>query len=243
MSKFQQHIDDFDAEEKALWHRLDDIETPVPSNEMKTNFYEMLEQFQAKEKLTKKENVWEKLAALFTPKSSLRVAYTLVLMAITGFAGYRLAYTTESTSHDSAKVTELSNEVHEMKEMMMLAMLQNPQATERMKAVSYTKELVNVDEKVIAALITTFREDENDNVRMVALNALIKQAHKPIVRETLIEALMVEKSPLIQVALADAMLKLQEKKSVPQLKQRLKESQLNQFVKEKFSKTIDKLST
>jgi ATP-dependent Lon protease len=243
MSKNIVNIDDFDTEDKALWHQLDDIETPLPSPEMKANFYEMLDQFQSQEKLTKKENIWNKLAALITPKSSLRVAYTMALMAITGFVGYQLANSNGSHADDTVKVTELSNEVHEMKEMMMLAMLQNPQATERIKAVSYTKELVNVDEKVIAALITTFRDDENDNVRMVALNALIKQAHKPKVRETLIEALMVEKSPLIQVALADAMLKLQEKKSLPQLKQRLKESQLNQFVKEKFSKTIDKLST
>jgi hypothetical protein len=241
MSKLPINFDEFSQEEQALWHQLGDIDAPSPSPKLKADFHAMLQAFDTG--TGKKVSFWQKWYTILFSKSGLRVAYTMALMLSTGLIGYFFSNKTLPSFADQSKVQQLSNEVHEMKEMMMLAMLQNPQATERMKAVSYTKELNEIDGKILAALIATFKDDENDNVRMVALNALIKLADEPQVRETLIESLMQERSPLIQVALADAMLKLQEKKSVNQLKQRLKETQLNKFVKEKFVKTIEKLST
>ncbi len=241
MSKLPINIEEFSNEEMALWHQLDDIDTPLPSPKLKADFYTMLQNFDTNEE--KKINFWQKWSAILLPKSGFNIAYTVALMAVAGMIGYFSSNNRKPSFADQSKVQQLSNEVHEMKEMMMLAMLQNPQATERIKAVSYTKELNDVDGKILKALISTFKDDENENVRIVALNALIKFGNDPSVRETLIEALMVEKSPLIQVALADAMLQMHEKKSVNQMKNRLKETQLNKFVKEKFVKTIEKLST
>lgn len=121
-------------------------------------------------------------------------------------------------------------------------MLENPTATERLKAVSYTQELNKVDDKVIDALLTTLNSDPNENVRLVTLEALVQLGNYPKVREGLVQSLMKQESPLVQVALADAMVKLQEKRSVKEFKQLLQKENLNKAVKGKIEKTIQVLS-
>jgi hypothetical protein len=77
--------------------------------------------------------------------------------------------------------------------------------------VSYTSDITHADEKVINALFTTLNNDLNVNVRLVALEALTQFAKDAIVREGLVKSLAVQDSPMVQVALADVMVKLQEK--------------------------------
>jgi hypothetical protein len=229
---------------KKIWLELSSLEISIPTKELKQDFYSMLEEEKAK--VTKKptiNNFTLKVENLFKALLSSKLIMSGLLLFIGTTFGYLISNQSSFGSKTTAdnQVKKLSSEVHEMKEMMLLALLENPLATERMKAVSYTENMVEVDEKVINALLSTFNFDENENVRLVALEALIKMADKPKVREALIEALIIEKSPLVQIALADAMLKLQEKGSIKKLKNRLKENQLNQFVKDKFEKTIKAL--
>jgi hypothetical protein len=231
---------------KKIWLELSSLEISIPTKELKQDFYSMLEEEKAKAKVTEKptiNNFTLKVENLFNALLSSKLIMSGLLLFIGTTFGYLISTQSSFGSKTTAdnQVKKLSSEVHEMKEMMMLALLENPLATERMKAVSYTENMVEVDEKVINALLSTFNFDENENVRLVALEALIKMADKPKVREALIEALIIEKSPLVQIALADAMLKLQEKGSIKKLKNRLKENQLNQFVKDKFEKTIKAL--
>lgn len=237
---------EFDKEEQDLWEKLGKIDTPSPSPEAKTRFYAMLDTYQ-NELESKKENsfqaIFERFKQAFKYKPAYNWAYALVLLALGGITGYFSGRTTanETLAHQD-KVEQLSSEVQEMKQMMMLSMLENPTATERLKAVSYTQELSTVDDQVIDALLTTLNFDQNENVRLVTLEALIQLAHHPKVREGLVQSLLKQESPLMQVALADAMVKLQEKRSVKQFKKLLKKDNLNNSVKSKIEKTIQVLS-
>jgi len=76
------------------------------------------------------------------------------------------------------------------------------------------------------------------NVRLITLEALIALAESPKVREGLVLSLIKQESPLVQVAQADAMIQLQEKRSVKELQQLLKKEGLNEMVKEKLEETI-----
>jgi hypothetical protein len=225
---------------KKIYDEMSKVVVPAPSINMQNRFNQMLSVHTENSISTNKTLKYIKsIIASFTLSKYAFPALCLVLGFVMGVATLNIDQ--GLVFGKNAEVKRLSNEVSNMKQMMMLAMLQNPIATERMKAVSYTKEFEKIDDRVMNALITTFQSDDDDNVRLLALKALLKQADKPEVREMLIESLMVEKSPIIQVALADAMIKLQEKKSVTPLKKRLKETELNKFVKEKFENTIDLL--
>lgn len=230
----------FDDIEKNLWEKLGKIETPSPSNEMKPRFYAMLDTYK-NEQEAKREGVYEKLVtqlkAFFSPKPVLNWTYSLILALFFGLGGYFIG-----KNPNQEKVERLSSEVQDMKQMMMLSMLENPMATERLKAVSYTQELKTVDNQVVDALLTTLNNDENDNVRIVTVEALVELAHNPKVREGLVQSLMKQESPLVQVALADAMVKLQEKRSIAPFKKLLQKDDLNDLVKNKIKQSIKDLS-
>ena len=81
--------------------------------------------------------------------------------------------------------------------MMMLSLLENPSATERLRAVGYTKNLNDANGRVIDALLTTLNNDPNVNVRLVTLEALAELAHDPRAREGLVQSLTKQESPLV----------------------------------------------
>lgn len=124
---------------------------------------------------------------------------------------------------------------------MTLALLDNPSASERIRGVSYTDEMKHVDAQVIDALLATLNNDPNVNVRLSTLDALTHLANRPEVRQGLIASITTQDSPLMQSAIADVMLKLQEKKSIKSFKELLKQKDLDRGVREKISKTINRL--
>ncbi len=72
--------------------------------------------------------------------------------------------------------------------------------------------------------------------------ALTQYAGDASVREGLVKSLALQDSPMVQVALADVMVKLQEKRSVKALKTLLQKEDLNDLVKVKIEQTIKDLS-
>jgi HEAT repeat protein len=98
--------------------------------------------------------------------------------------------------------------------------------------------LKNVNDKVIVALFTTLNNDENENVRLATLDALVRFADNPKVREGLVASLLRQDSELMQVALANVMLQLQEKRSVTPLKKLLEIKNINTMVKKKLEQTV-----
>jgi len=119
-----------------------------------------------------------------------------------------------------------------------LTMLEKESATERLKAVSLTSEMSNVSSKVTNALLQTLNNDENINVRLEALEAI-----KPFVRDSRIRAELVrsiakQESPLVQVALAELMVALQEKSSVKELQKILQRERTPQEVKKRIEESI-----
>jgi HEAT repeats len=164
----------------------------------------------------------------------------LALAASLLIAGFVGGYLLKSPSQDKS-VVQLTQQVSELKEVMMLSMLEKESATERLKAVSLTSDMDQVSKKVTSALFKTLNGDENVNVRLAALDVLMNYAKDGEVRAGLIKSISVQDSPLVQVALAELMVTLQEKKSVSELKKLLKSDKTPKEVKGKIEKSISVL--
>jgi hypothetical protein len=148
----------------------------------------------------------------------------------------------EKPASETKQLEALTAQVHEMRELMMLSLLQNPSASERLRAVSYTSEIRHVNPNIAAALLATLNNDPNVNVRLTTLEALTHFARDPAVREGLIQSILQQDSPLVQAALADAMLKLQEKRAIQPFKKLLQQKDLNSMVRVKIEQTITRLT-
>jgi len=74
-----------------------------------------------------------------------------------------------------------------------------------------------------------------------SLNNYLGLANHPEVRQGLVQSITQQDSPLLQSAIADVMLKLQEKRSVKSFEDLLKQKNLNPGVRDKIKQTITQL--
>jgi hypothetical protein len=241
-----------------VWELMGRLPVPEPSGDMQAAFNVALSRF--------KESVGEPAGMrsagfggfrqLFRLQPWLATAFSLLLIAGGVGLGYAIrrpapvpdqvsaatAATAAQPVSDRQQLAALSTQVHEMREMMMLSLLQNPSASERMRGVSYTSDIKNVNPGMADALLATLNNDPNVNVRLTTLEALTHFANDPAVREGLVQSILQQDSPLVQSALADVMLKLQEKRSIRSFKKLLQQKDLNGMVRTKIQQTINRLT-
>ena len=117
-------------------------------------------------------------------------------------------------------------------------MLEQPSANKRLQGVNEANKIEKVDEKVIKALLQTLNSDPNVNVRLAAIESLTNYVENPMVREGLVQSIVKQDSPIVQVTLANLMVALQEKKSVEPFKKLMRSKQLDTLVKKKLERSI-----
>lgn len=230
---------------RQVWQLMGNVAAPEPRPRMRIEFYAMLDNFQAVEQAKQKHSwssIMDRIQSLSTPVIMGRLAYSLVLIAVGVAVGYWQKSQQVPQVVYQQQIDTLSKQVAEMRQTMMLSLLENPSATERLRAVSYTKEITDVDAQVIDALLTTLNNDPNVNVRLVTLEALAELGQDSRVREGLVHSLNRQDSPLVQAALADVMVKLQEKRSLKPLRKLLQQEGINDLVKTKIEHSIRQLS-
>lgn len=184
-----------------------------------------------------------RLKQLFAIHPGFAMAYSVLLLVVGIALGHFLNTPAAVTPDgDKRQLDELTAQVSDMRDMMMKSLLQNPSASERIRGVSFTSELKTVKPDVIDALLTTLNNDPNVNVRLMTLEALTHYASYPAVRAGLVESISQQESPLVQAAMADVMLKLQEKKAIQPFKKLLQQKDLNSLVRIKLETAIARLS-
>ncbi len=228
---------------KKIWMMMGELPVPAPSESLRTGFHEMLSKFKKEEGESKEKALGSQgkviESRLFRPWTQYAAAIILLMVGVG--AGYLMNHSVAPTYADNKKIDSLAAEMSSMKQMMMLSLLENPSASERIRAVGYTDQMSTVNNKVVDALLTTLNQDPNINVRLITLDALAKLSKSPIVREGLVQSITKQESPLVQSAIADLMVKLQEKKSVKPLQKLLQKKDLNEMVKTKIEESIQKL--
>jgi HEAT repeat protein len=233
---------EFEAERK-IWALMGEIPQPEPSVSMKANFDTILSNY--KEELYSRRNPLKewmiKVHEYWIMQAQPRLAFSILLVVSGLILGYVLHRPGETILSYNRQIDSLSSQVSEIKQVMMLSLLQDPSASQRIRAVSYTEDLNNVNLKVIDALFTTLNGDPNVNVRLATLEALVKLSVQPEVREGLVRSIDLQDSPIMQSAIADVMVKLQEKSSVQPLQKLLSKKNLNPMVKINIEKSIQKL--
>jgi hypothetical protein len=216
---------------EKLDNQLSAIESPTTSLAMDDKFYAMLAKEKRKESPSFSFSMpsWDWLAP--------RLAFSVALI-VAGFTGGYL-FTRNDTNDSDVKL--LTAQVAELKETMMLSLLEKESATDRLKAVSLSTEMSQVSQKVTTALFQTLNNDPNVNVRLAALEAITPYSNDGKVREQLIRSIGQQESPMVQMAMAELMGMLQEKKSVREFEKILKNERTPIEVRNKIKESINVL--
>jgi hypothetical protein len=232
--EIDKHLKDYES----LLRQVDEMQVPEPSAEMDRKFQAMLDDAKKARFLEDRSSV-RRPSPILEHRAALlpRFAIALSLLIVGWFLGYQVTPRSER-----AQVDLLASEVREMKKTVMLAMLENSSAAERMKAVRFAHELSGPDETVVNALSRTVNEDPNVNVRLMAVDTLALFADNPKVREALVQAIVRQKSPLVQLALAEVMLALNEKRAVEPIRRVIASPLLDYSVKSRLEAAVRQLS-
>ena len=215
---------------------LHDMEIPEPSENMDANFYAFLNSKTAQSKNNHLKKWWSNIWEIPFAK---QLAFGVVILGFGMFLGNLFFGSMNAINSDGN--TKIVSKQDAKNSQNILVLLEETSASKRLEAVNKSAKLNRVNDRIIAALFMTLNNDENVNVRLAAIESLALFTDNAKVRQGLIASITRQESPMVQIALADLMILLQEKKSVKEFKILLKAKDINEFAKDKLEKTIQYL--
>ncbi len=218
---------------ESLFKIVEDEADIVPSQALRTKFFEQLEQ--------EKQDI-KKVVSLHTGQPTrknnwtnemLKIAASIALIVGAFFFGKQ-----QQTQKSNAEIAQLTNETLVFKQTAMLSLMGNKSASKRIQGVNYLEESEQPDEAIVNALADRMLYDENINVRAAAVEVLAKYTNSDKVKDTFIEALKTEKDPGIQILIIQTLGEIQEKKAATPMKELLDQEETQPFVKEQIESVL-----
>ncbi len=173
-----------------------------------------------------------------------RPAFGLGLILLGLFLGYFLPRPSGSVPAavapvDTDAIGELAAEVAELRGSIAFLRLRQPSASARLQGVAWIERNANWDPGVVEALGQVLLSDENVNVRLAAIDALVRFGNEPEVRELLVESLAASEAPLVRIALIEALVPLAEPSSIPVFKAIVASEKSHEAVRARARAAID----
>jgi len=126
----------------------------------------------------------------------------------------------------------MQSELTNMKQLVVLSMLQQQSASGRLEGVSWSTRDQQLDPQVLSALLHTLRYDASVDVRLAALDALSRHGRQPQVHKGTLDSLQEQQqSPLVQVALIDLLVEWKDRDAAQQLQALQQTPNLNPVVR------------
>lgn len=166
-----------------------------------------------------------------------RVAAGVALLAAGLFGGYWISNNQKQRDEIDRIATELEATKRDIN-----ALIQNQSsASQRLEGITVAFNMPTADSDIVLVLIRTMNEDPNSNVRLAAMEALGKFESEPV-RKALVASLSTQKDPVVQIALIQLLVKLQEKRALKGLQNIVENEQNLKAVKDEAYKGIFRLS-
>ncbi len=148
-----------------------------------------------------------------------------------------------SIMDNNSKLEQISAELKENKKMVIDA-LENTGGSplNRIKGVNASLEIAEPDAEIIDALIDRMQNDDNTNVRLAAIEALINFMDEPKVNEAFIAGLVDQKVPIVQITLINILVKMKEKKALKNMQKIIEDKESMNTVKDEAQLAVYKLS-
>lgn len=219
-TQLQQALEDL----KRLYSSIDEAEKLEPSEGLNQEFYQFLET----EK--KSQSGSGKRVKLATWRTLAATVSLLLIVAVT--------YTLQLRQGQQVQISQLQTQMEETKKLLILSMLQNPSASDRLQAVNVSIKETEVDDQILKALAHTLNYDDNVNVRLKAVQAMAQFIGEEEVVNMLLESLLEQSYPQVQIALIEALTIARKKEALKAFETLLEREELLEVVKGKAAEGI-----
>ena len=205
----------------------------VPSDSVRTNFFEQLELEKQNNTKTisldttsiRRKNNW--------PNSLLKIAASIALLVGVYFFGKQ-----QQAERSNAEIAQLTDESLAFKQTAVLSLMGNQSASKRIQGVTIIEEFTEPDEAIVSALNDRMLHDENTNVRRTAVEVLSTFIASEAVKNSFIKALKTEKDPGIQITIIQILGKIQEKKAAASMQYLLEQEDTQPYVKDELESVL-----
>ena len=238
------------AELGIVWRGLEAMSAPDPDRALRARFKAMLSAYQAgleeaAERPSAVQNAREprRWFAWWPSHPAWQMALAAALLIVGVLGGRYLGGPREM----SPEMAQLKGQVEGLRQLVALSMLQDQSSSERLRGVSFSEQMGRPDTQVEQALLRAVNHDANVNVRLSAVDALEKYAGDPEVRRALGDSVLLQDSPLVQVAIIDLLVQTSDRRQAPGLRNMLgnlaKDAQLDETVRQRATLAVHKLET
>ncbi|MCP4725484.1 MAG: zf-HC2 domain-containing protein, partial [bacterium] len=192
-----------------LWLKLKGLPDGIPTPDLRHKFYSMVEAYKAgmaESGQEQKTKVLEHGSNLFF-QNIMKAAAVIAFIIIGSFMSFQLY---KSNVMKEAEIAHMQDEMDSLEKLVMISMLKDTSPSQRLRAVKLAAEFKDADDRVLDALFSTIVDDQNMNVKLAGIDAIYNFTDNNEVREQVMNTLITQNSPTIQIALIDLLVTIKE---------------------------------
>jgi hypothetical protein len=229
------------AEIGTVWRGLESLPAAEPDPAMRSRFVEVLEAYQAgmeqgRARTAPVKTAWW-MAGWWPAKAVWQTALALLLIIGGGLGGHYLSAPRTTVP----EIAQLQAQVEGLRQTVALTMLHDDSSSERIRGVSYASQVRRPDQQIEQALLAALNQDANVNVRLRAVDALENLAASPAIQRALVDALPLQDSPLVQIAIIDVLTEVNDRAAAPALRQLADDPKADDAVRQRAAAALKKL--
>jgi hypothetical protein len=226
----------------TVWTKLGVLPEEEPSERLRAGFYSMLAAYKQGLQQERAARRWRHVFSLWMERwwprrPAVQLGTALVLLVVGLAAGFWL----KPTPNTAADMLPLRQEMENMRATLAMSLLDNSSASERLRGVSLSSRMDQPDERLLDSLLQTLDSDPSSNVRLAVVDALYLFHDHAGMRRRLSDSLAQQTSPLVQVALIDLIVNLQERRAIDALKALIESDRLAPEVKQRAQQGLETL--
>ncbi|MGH9519393.1 MAG: hypothetical protein ACRD2D_07070 [Terriglobales bacterium] len=223
------------AELTAFWRQMGALPAAAPDPCQRERFDQMLAAYEeglqtAQRRQPAARTSWFS-GWLLRPMPAMAAAVLIAIGVGAGLVGgwaLHTGSTNSSAASANQEIADLRDQVQTTRQLVVLSLLQQQSASDRLQVVTYSARLPQADFKVSEALLRSLKYDSSPDVRLAALDALQRDAQAPAlgsdIRRGLVDAFSYQTSPLVQIALVDSFVQTRDQQAKVLLEQIQKDS-------------------
>lgn len=225
---------------QLLWEDLGALSDEQPSAALRARFYRKLDEMNSGQRRPSTAGFawWKPGLAGLVRQAVVAVA----LFACGVYVGHERLGRGATTTGSTDEVKRLGTEVQSLRQTVALSLLERQSATSRLEGISWGNRVEHPDSDLVGALVTVLEHDPNINVRLSALDALGKFTDEAGVRQAMVQAIPLQDSPLVQIALIDALVHMRDHGAAKELRKLSGNTEINAAVRQRAQWGLQKLN-